>query len=156
MTIKLEWNKENGEVLVKIKGQAGTWGRPIIDSNNVVYRSTRVAAEAVNTSQSSVRSAIGTDVLVKGRLWRFATEAEVLKFGDGAAEQLNPKGQPTETVEPPVVHKAVAYVRAPFTGVRWPDGSVTVRLSAGGDWTMTRALVEELPAEIAGSCSWLA
>ena len=154
MTIRLEWKKENGEVLVKIKGQPGTWGRPVIDSFNVVYRSLRVASEAVNTSQSSLRSAIETGALVKARNWRYATEEEVLKYGDGASDQLGTTEQVQQA--PASTEKRTNNpLDPPFTGVKWPDGRVTVRLLTGGDWSMT-TYAEELPDEIASSCTWLA
>lgn len=139
---------DNGVVLVKIKGSTGTWGRPVVDDQGNFYRCISVAAEAMNVSQSTLRESIDGSAVVNNRVFDYATEEEVNRQ---VALSNEPKTKKV-LVSP---SKKMEVQTMPFTAVRWPDGTVTVRLTQGGTWTMTRQDAAELPEEVRSSCRWV-
>lgn len=162
--MQVEWKNIDGNLLVRIKKQAG-WGKPIVDDTGRFYPNSRVAAEVFDVSDSTVRNAIRHSFPLRGpegmRSLFFAKEEDVVKNGGVAcptADKANTLTHSSETDgtsnrlqafrQQPAGHK-------PFTAVRWPDGWVTVRFTAGGQWSMTRRSEEELPTEIATACAWI-
>lgn len=80
-----------------------------------------------------------------------ANTAEELE-AQGAKRSWPPWAKPkpkrrTKKPEPEVA--VVGSGPVPFVCATWPDGAVTVRLAAGGDWSMTRPSAADLPPEIA-------
>ena len=146
MAIRLESKSDNGVVLVKIKGQGGAWGRPVVDDQSNFYRSIGIAAGVMNVSQSTMRYAVENNELIKNRIFAYATEAEVAR---NVALVEEPRGKTSAAV-------CSTKQEHPFTAVRWPDGTVTVRLTQGGAWAMTRPGLAELPEEVRSSCNWVA
>jgi hypothetical protein len=78
---------------------------------------------------------------------RFAPRVEPVK---AAPEEI--VGVPSVFEDPETVTEVAP---APFIGIIWPDGQVTVRLAAGGNWSLTRESVDSLPPEIKVDCAWL-
>lgn len=144
MTIRLESKTEDGVTYVKIKGQGGAWGRPVVDDQGNFYRSLRVAADAMNVSVASLREAVARSELCSNRLFAYATEEEIGKALAKPESDSTPKPKGD----------------AVFCGVRWPDGSVTVRLATQSQapissWSMSRSSIADLPSEVLSACSWL-
>lgn len=147
MTTKLEMKVEEGITFVKVRGQSG-WGRPVIDDEGRFYRNLRVAAEALNVSQSTVSNALDDDQTVKGHVLHYASEEET-------AQNVQAINEEPVSAAPAAPKIKMVRTEVPFTGVKWPDGTVTVRLSAGGLWSMSRQSMSELPEEVRFSCSWV-
>lgn len=146
MTIRLESKSEDGVVMVKIKGQGGAWGRPVVDDQGNFYRSMGIAAGVMNVSQSTMRYAVENNELINNRIFAYATEVEVFRNVAPVEEPRNKTAATTFSTKQ----------EKPFTAVRWPDGTVTVRLTQGGSWAMTRSGLAELPEEVRLSCNWVA
>lgn len=146
MTTRLETKVEDGVTYVKIKGQGGAWGRPVVDDQGNFYRSLRVAADAMNMSVASMRDAIESSEPRSNRTFSYASSAETSKALSNTA--LN------SSVGLFSPHTADVNGKPPFCGVRWPDGSVTVRLT-NTTWSMSRKTETDLPAEVLAACTWL-
>lgn len=158
--MQVEWKNIDGNLMVRIKKQAG-WGKPIVDDTGRFYPNSRVAAEAFDVSDSTVRNAIRHSFPLRGpegmRSLFFAKEEDVVKNGGvacPAADSTNLLARSTESADR-TIKRREASGHKPFTAVRWPDGWVTVRFTAGGQWSMTRQSAEELPTEIATACTWI-
>lgn len=158
--MQVEWKNIDGNLLVRIKKQAG-WGKPIVDDTGRFYPNSRVAAEVFDVSDSTVRNAIRHNFPLRGpegmRSLFFAKEEDVVKNGGVAcpsADSTNMLARSPESADR-VIKRLEASGHKPFTAVRWPDGWVTVRFTAGGQWSMTRRSEEELPSEIATACAWI-
>lgn len=167
MTTKLEVreDEETGHVLCKIANRGGRWARPLMDDNGNFYRSACVAAEALNVSSPTIRNAVSFGLTLKDRTFRYATleEAEANQGGGRLlTKQLTFMNELTEATTSTTSNTnntttatTTTGTETPFAGVQWPDGTVTIRLSSGGDWSMTRASIALIPEEIRGECAWL-
>lgn len=137
--------------------------RPVIVDDKHLFMTGTAAAEYCGCCQSTLSRALSSNGKrrANGHDARYATLEELtarLKPGTYVLAQAIPRrgSARDKTPAPPPSADPDQVSETPvFVGVEWPDGSVTVRLFAGGgEWQLTRAAAGDVPPEIAGDCAW--
>jgi hypothetical protein len=171
---KVELYVDEDRILVRREGTS-PWCRPVVDELGNFFFSLKTAAEQTDNHIHELRNGILANKRVRDRLFAWALENEVTKHVVVASRRAvkgekgkKPLGPPRFAPEPapapaprarPLVAGTVVLPgldsQSPFLGVRWPDGSVTVRLSTKSPWSLTRPSMADVPTEIAVNTTWL-
>ncbi len=136
---------------------------PVISDQGEFYTSGREASHALGMkSTAAVAKSLSDGQAVGGRIWRYATNTEVMAHGIKSEVKEQPTLIEVPYKEPPRKHKPTkqgaaqrSKVDAAFYGVRWPDGAVTLRANHGSTWTMTRMSETDIPKEILTETVWV-
>jgi hypothetical protein len=142
--------RTNDEGFPEVKNGSPAFSRPLMLDDKKVFLKAADLAKKLDSNASSVCTAVRGRGTLGGHDVRYATTKEVKAHLKGKeivevhrVPHGNKKSQKKEEKEPM------------FVGVEWPDGRITIRLSAGGDWEMNRASEEEIPKEIFDECGWM-
>lgn len=160
-----EMKKIDGDAFVKPTNRRGTWSRPIVNSDGKFFESMALASKDAKVHHKTLKLAIENDEEVNGRLYAYASDTEIrraLRLQDYVEKQKD-KGilkakapvAPPKASAPEPAPAPTASVDKPFFGVQWPDGTVTVRLTVGGTFFITRASKADLPPELAAATKWV-
>jgi hypothetical protein len=145
---------------VYLFGSSG-WSRPVVDDKGTFFRS---IVEASQSHRITPPTACKYADRGEGLYWASLTlvQAFIEKENkiERAREALLKKHQVSDLTQigtvtkPEVIVPVVPKPQHPFVGIEWPDLTVTVRLSTGGTWTLTRAKQADVPDEIRNHCAW--
>lgn len=145
-----EMRKRNDHIEVRDSSKTFNWSMPVMH-NGRIYSSITKLASATKLHVASVASALSRKGSVKGSPVRQPTEDEVRTL----LLKQPPIKKAAERLLEIVEKDQVPLPPAPFIGIRWHDGAVTVRTAEGPIWSMTKFCMAEVPDEIKENCQWL-
>ncbi len=161
--------EEGGKVLIRGGERRGAWSRPVVDSRGVFYLSLAEAAKSNNVDNRYIRLCIEEEKTIGDKLFAWATRTEVDSYIASVESHKKKQQKDLQEYADKMLNKLSSDARKtlmnveaapiqpknPFVGVEWPDQTVTLRLSTGGTWNMTRPSRAEVPDEIRNCCSWV-
>lgn len=163
----VELSVSEDRILIRQVGQ-GVWRRPVVDELGNFFSSLKAAASMTDNHVHAIRKGIETNTRVNDRLFAWALEKEIMqnvtvvRRTKGKPALFTPAPLPAAPAPsrfapppPPLPLPPPSSNLSPFLGVRWPDGSVTVRLAAKNSWSLTRSSEAEVPTEIVLNTVWL-